>query len=307
MISSAKLDSEQCLVVAQLALDVPWASDSDKNKVMGALKPADVAETSEKRHRRSTQTYTAIHMYLADHMWEAMLDKTVTSDTKLTALLGHGIKLGLRCPSEPTLKWLCSLWLVCGHDFASLSRIGQVAKTMHLKTVKQQFDALRRRAPDPFSWIEKLPQSPLELLRDQPVTYKVAFPGQVAPVAPRIEVEMLLSFDNSYSCRGGLRTQVPFSCGSPTRPSAPTSSISSSSGGVNLETFLMGFMQHMQTNNMQMIQMLHPKATTSHAALEDRSGRHVLQLTDGRPDALRLKRRGVRALRVRRVVRLEPA
>ena len=109
VIPSAKLDSQQCLVLAKLALDVPCVWEIDKkNNAMGALKPADATKTTGPKQRRAMQSYTNIRTYSAGHMWEAMLDKSVASDTRLTALLGHCIKFGSRCPSERISKWLGS-------------------------------------------------------------------------------------------------------------------------------------------------------------------------------------------------------
>ncbi len=128
------------------------------------------------------------------------------------------------------------------------------------------------RAPDPPVWVEVLPAKPVELLRDFPLVYRTAFPGELSPAQPGVNVELIGGFDMSYSCRGGLRTPVTF--GSGAGPSSAGAS-SSSGSGMDLERLLMGFMQGMQQSQQQMMQnmqqsqqqlMLHPRPATTLAA-----------------------------------------
>ena len=226
MIASAMLSATEQAELSMLAVGVPWASDVDVAKVLNAF--AVQAPLAPGKRRRSQQDFSAIHNYLTVRMWDAMLDGTVPSDTKLIALVGHCIHLGMRCPAEPSLKWVCSLWLVCCTDPGELARAGVIDKTLKYKQVKLHFNQYRQRAPDPPVWVERLPSKPVELLRDFPLVYRTAFPGEASPALPGVDVDLIGGFDMSYSCRGGLKTAVTF--GSGAGPSAGGASSSSGSG-----------------------------------------------------------------------------
>ena len=279
MIASATLSAADQAELGMVAVGVPWASEADLAKVLGAF--AVEAPLAPRKRRRSQQDFLAIHHYLTGRMWDAMLDGTVPSDTKLIALVGHCIHLGMRCPTEPSLKWVCSLWLVCCTDPGELARLSAVDKVLKLRQVKLSFNQYRMRAPDPPVWVERLPTKPVELLRDFPLVYRTAFPGELSPAPPGVNVELIGGFDMSYSCRGGLRTPVTF--GSGAGPSSAGAS-SSSGSGMDLERLLMGFVQGMQQSQQQMMQgmqqsqqqlMLQPRPVTTLAALEDRSHRQA--------------------------------
>jgi hypothetical protein len=113
------------------------------------------------------------------------------------------------------------------------------------------------------------------------LVYKTAFPGEASPTSPLVNVEVIAGFDMSYSCRGGMKGQIPFG-GSPRRGSSSGAGISSGSYGLNLESLLMGFVQSMQSNQQQMIQIMAqpqtsipPRSVTTLASLEDRSLRQA--------------------------------
>jgi hypothetical protein len=278
MIASAMLSAAEQAELAVIVVAVPWASEADVAKVLDAF--AVAAPLAPGKRRRSQQDFTKVHHYLTARMWEAMLDGTVPSDTKLTALLGHCIHLGMRCPTEPSMKWVCSFWLVCATDPAELGRMSFFDKTLKFKQVKLHFNQYRQRALDPPVWVEQLPAKPVELLRDFPLLYRTAFPGEASPSSPEVNVELICGFDMSYSCRGGMRTPLAF--GSGAGPSSAGAS-SSSGSGMDLERLVMGFMQGMQQSQQQMLQgmqqsqqmMLQPRPATNLAALEDRSHRQA--------------------------------
>ena len=122
------------------------------------------------------------------------------------------VRLGLRLPTEHTVKLTASLWMMVSNR--SLDTIDTISKTMNFKHVKSTFDNIRLKCPDPVSLIVSLPMKPVELLRDFPGVYAVAFTGTVSPAAvPKINIEVLHAFDLSYSCRGGLKNMVQFGGG----------------------------------------------------------------------------------------------
>ncbi len=275
MVPSKKLAADECLKLAEMALMVPWAADGDRDRVLSAFQSSEPVTAASRRKKQ--QHYNTIHMYLTEHMWDAMMDPDVQKDTKLNALVTHCFKLGMRNPTEPSMKLICSLWLMCCHSNGDLSRMSSVSKSLYLKTVKQNIENQRRRSHDPPSWVEVLPGNPMELMRDNAITFRLAFPTESLPIAPKISIDMIMCFDSSYSCRGGLRNQVPF--GSPLRlgPSGSSSGGSGLGNGLNLENLIVGFMQSMQSSNTQMLQLMTNPQTpspsakvTSLAAIEDR-------------------------------------
>jgi hypothetical protein len=272
MVASATLTAAEQVDLATMAASIPWANEADIDRVLAAFIVQSPLPPGKRR--RSQQDFSMVHHFLTEGMWTAMLEPSTPADIKLTAILGHLIKLGMRCPTEPTIKWVTSLWLVCSTDPVELGRMSVVDKAVKFRNVKVHFDGIRKRAIDPPEWIGVLPSKPVELLRDYPLVFKTAFPGGASPGPPGVNIEMISGLDMSYSCRGGLRT-TQLSCSSSSAPS----SASSSSTAIDLQSILMGFVQSMQANQQQMMQlMVHPpaaapKTLSSFAALEDRSYR----------------------------------
>jgi hypothetical protein len=271
MVASATVTPAEQVDLATMAASLPWVSGADVDRVLAAFTVQSPLPPGKRR--RSQQDFLMVHHFFTEGMWNSMLEPSTPADIKLTAILGHLIKLGMRCPTEPTIKWVTSLWLVCSTDPVELGRMSVVDKAIKFRNVKVHFDGIRKRAADPPEWIGVLPSKPVEYLRDYPLMYTTAFPGGASPAPPGVNVEMISGLDMSYSCRGGLRTtHQSFSSSS-----AP-SSASSSSTAMDLQSMLMGFVQSMQANQQQMMQlMVQPQATprtlTSLAALEDRSYR----------------------------------
>jgi hypothetical protein len=274
MVASATLSAAEQVELATLAVAVPWASEADVSRVLAAFSVESPLPPGKRR--RSQQDYTMVHHFLTTGMWEAMMDPSTPADIKLTALLGHCVKLGMRCPTEPTVKWITSLWLVCSTDPVELGRLSVIDKAIKLKNVKMHFDSIRRRAADPPEWVGVLPSKPVEFLRDYHLLYKAAFPGEHSPAPPGVSVETIVGFDMSYSCRGGMKASQL----SLVSTTAPVSGASSSTA-TDLQHILMSFVNSMQANQQQMMQiMVQPPATTrtlnSLAAIEDRSYRQQL-------------------------------
>jgi hypothetical protein len=289
MVASATLTADETSELAIIAVGVQWASEADVNRVLAAFTVQPSLPPGKRR--RSQQDYTKAHHFLTARMWEAMLDPQTPSDVKLTALLGHFVKLGLRCPSEPTIKWLTSLWLVSSTDPVELGRMGVTDKTIRLKNTKVHFNSMRQRATDPPEWVGVLPSNPVDMLRNYPLVFAAAFAGGASPAPPGVSMEMISAFDMTYSCRGGLATLPMSFGGSPGQPT-PSLASSSSSTSVDLSNMIMGFMQSMQANQHQMVQLMinpnmSPRSATSLASLEDRSYRQQGGLMGFQPEISR--------------------
>ena len=77
-----------------------------------ALNALSADKVEGKRSRRPQQNFMAFHNYITEAQWNALLDNQTPSDVTLTAMLSHAMRLGLRSPTEPSLKWLVSLAMV---------------------------------------------------------------------------------------------------------------------------------------------------------------------------------------------------
>ncbi len=125
---------------------------------------------------------------------------------------------GLRCPSEPTTKLIASWWLLCSNSDESLEQMDETTKRMMMAHVKSTLDTRRRFSADPLEWLDSLPAAPLQMLQEYPDTFRVAFgsSSQSSPIPCPIDMIKLLSFDQSYGCRGGAR-HVPAAVAGPRR------------------------------------------------------------------------------------------
>ena len=278
ILGNASLTDDQKADVALLLVNLQWACEADRDKAMVLLKPSD--EPTKKKARRLGQDYTTMHNYFTDDMWKALLDEDTPADVKLTAILGHAMNLGMRLPSEPTVKWLTSMHLVMSMDKQSLRRMDSVRKAICLKNTKQKVEAMRRRSSEPHEWLMVLPESPLELSVKHKVLYGTGFPDGSMPTEPQVPIELLSGFDLSYACRGGLRHTVPF--GSPTRNSASSHQLATQGPQAadfsGFERLAATFLQSLQSSQQNLISILaenpsHRRPAISLSTLEDRSVR----------------------------------
>jgi hypothetical protein len=76
------------------------------------------------KRRRQQQSWEHVVFYGKDTDWDVLTSQTSPSMTKLELIVKIAVGLGMRCPSEPTLKFLCSWWLVCSHTAEDLCKPG---------------------------------------------------------------------------------------------------------------------------------------------------------------------------------------
>ena len=280
------------LSLASEVLACNWSSLDDSTMVLAELQQGGEASQA-KRSRRCLQDFKSICEYLSEGMWHALQDPGSSPDSKLSALLQHAMRLGMRTPSEPTVKLLTSLWIIVAFDAAAVNAMDSVHKVLKYKHVKGVFDTMRRKAADPVVFIEALPAKPVDLLRDSPLLYKAAFSGGQSPAAPpAASMEHLHAIDMSYACRGGLKGMMHFghhphgSCSSGSGGPVPMAvgGGGSGSGLGGFENVAMMFMQRMETmasQQQRLVEMVTSGGTAggglsrmaSVASLEDRAQR----------------------------------
>ena len=99
IVESDSLTPDQKAEIGILVVGMAWANEADKNRVLNVLKVEE--EMHHGKRRRSVQDYMSMHHYFSEQQWAALLDADTPGDVKLSAILGHMLRLGLRCPSEP--------------------------------------------------------------------------------------------------------------------------------------------------------------------------------------------------------------
>jgi len=203
---STVLTASESADLASFAATIPWCV-SDLGNILTALEGS--SPTPPKR-RRPQQDFKALVHYFSAAEWSDLFQEGTGKDLKLQKILMRGYDLGLRTPSEQSLKLIASLWMAVSESPATLSNLDAVQKSANLSFTKLQFDQLRRRdGSDPAIWWDTLP-APLEYLNKQQNLFKAIFRDSM-PVPPTDELTtMLMQLDMSYGCRnaGGKRIQA---------------------------------------------------------------------------------------------------
>ncbi len=209
--------------LANAVVGINWCEPEDGNMVLAALTPETSTLPPGKR-RRSQHDFLGFCNFGTEVFWNQLLGDVPTS-AKLGIILQWAIGLGLRCTSEHTMKWLCSVWLAVGQTEAELV-VMDIAQEKHMfHHTKSVFDSLRKHVAEPPMWIDKLPHNPVVFLRNFPGIYHLHYGGSGAPVPVQAELlRKLTALNMSYSCRGGARAM----------PMQPGGAASSSSGGMLL-------------------------------------------------------------------------
>jgi hypothetical protein len=222
MIASTVMTADIRSEVGSHVVQVKWGSPNDCSAILAALAGGNASLLQAGKRRRSQQDFCNIVHYGTAMLWEQLASE-VPSSSKLTLLLELLISLGCRCPSEHSVKLLCSVWLLVSEPAEELLKMTLDQKKVMLCHVKHSFESVRKASVDPPQWITALP-TPLIFLRDYEGMYHAAFSGGQVPGPAGIDLKALTMLDLSYSCRGGARSVVPMG-------GMPSSSSSSSSAG----------------------------------------------------------------------------
>lgn len=110
MLQGCKLDAADTAVVSSDILQVKFTA-ADLQSVLMELSPESVVSGGGQKRRRAGQSYEALRNYLTDEEWH-VLSADGDNGPKLDVLVAASIALGCRCPTEPSLKLLASLWLM---------------------------------------------------------------------------------------------------------------------------------------------------------------------------------------------------
>ena len=184
--------------LAELLLSVAWAP-LDGEALISSLTPKDAPQI--RTGRRSQQRFSPAFLgYFTESQWASFCDSSLEAYAKLDILLTHSGAIGMRCPAEGTLKMLTSFWMSISYSPDELLVLPHSSKASLLLAVKRSFDSLRRRWPDPASYILDLPSSTVEYMRLHPATFHAVF-GTCSPVPSKVSLDRLIELDSSYGCR----------------------------------------------------------------------------------------------------------
>ena len=245
--AQAVLTAEEKADLTVSVCSMKWADEAHVASVLSHLTTDEPQHKLAGQRRRGLQKFTEILNYGDDAFWVALTSADTGSTTKLQCIMSLAIRLGLRLPSEPTLKALCSAWVVATHPASSLHVMEQQTKSVFFKHVKVAFDNLRRRAAEPMVWISELPADPLCFLRDYPSMFSAAYIGEAKPIPCKLDLATVHAFDQSFGCRGSARV-ASFSARPSSSHHTPAIQLSPvRSEGFALERLASQFLNQMQS------------------------------------------------------------
>lgn len=204
LVHTQSLGPEVKAEICQLALAMPWA-DGDLDKLLSQLASGD---HPIQQRRRASQDWTAIMSYGDAAFWSRMTSAATPKDEKLHVVLELAIGLGLRLPSEPSVKLLCSLWMASAEAPATLAGYTSQQKAVLYKYTKDTFRRLVRGRRDPPTWMTALPVSPSALQREAPYIWRSRYAAG-DPVPAAIDTNMVHELNGTYTCRGGVIKHLP--------------------------------------------------------------------------------------------------
>ena len=229
-----------------------WAGD-DGAKLVSAISSSVASISRPPKQRRCGQAYESVVQYFTADEW-LILQENNPGGAKLRVIFDTLYGLGLRCPTEPTLKFVCSLWMYLDLNEAELRRMTPQNKGTMLQHVKSEFQRGKSGLPDAVEHLACLPQRPLELLSKLPLLYQAHFQDRM-PIEPPINIQMVRELDMGYSCRNGGST-TPTAA----RGSAPTLNVGSgsleSSAVERVASMFMDKMEGLQTMQQQMMTLV---------------------------------------------------
>ena len=108
-VKKASLTPDALAEVAERVQGIPWFGN-DRQELLMFLIPAKVGPG--RPQRRSMQNYMALVAYLTPGEWDVLMG-TDFSVNKLQVIRDTGLRLGMRTPAEPSLKFLTSFLDCC--------------------------------------------------------------------------------------------------------------------------------------------------------------------------------------------------
>ncbi len=106
-----KLVPEQSALIMERVLECHWWPQHKDDILRNLVGNTQLRTVT----RRKLQDFTALPRYCSQATWDSLSGATTHAE-KLDAIISLGVRLGLRCPSEHTLKLMCSFWVVVSNS-----------------------------------------------------------------------------------------------------------------------------------------------------------------------------------------------
>jgi len=171
---SAAMPADALAGLCAEILGMKWFGN-DHTVILDAMRPQSTTLPPGKRRRSQQHWSPQILGYATRQDHELLSNPDIAAHIKIDRIINVCMDLGLRCPSEQTMKYICSWWQVVSHSPSALGQLSTFDKMNFLATAKRQFDLCRRRAPEPYRFCERLPVDPVEFLRDIPELYRCKY------------------------------------------------------------------------------------------------------------------------------------
>ena len=104
--SATNLQPEMLVELCTFATSVPW-DELDLERILNSL--SSVGTQPSRKRRRAQHNFTILMDFFTDADWKNLAAST-SKDGVLSAIIRRAWQLGLRTPSEPTLKAMNSAW-----------------------------------------------------------------------------------------------------------------------------------------------------------------------------------------------------
>eukprot|EP00929_Paragymnodinium_shiwhaense_P062665 TRINITY_DN31298_c0_g1_i1.p1 TRINITY_DN31298_c0_g1~~TRINITY_DN31298_c0_g1_i1.p1 ORF type:complete len:574 (-),score=161.36 TRINITY_DN31298_c0_g1_i1:94-1815(-) len=183
---------------AAMVLTVPFAAKHSQ-ELMQAIASSSAPAAATKKRRSQMQNMMSATSYFTEAEWAALKAAAAAVD-KQAIVVNRLLMLGGRCPTEPSLKKLSSLLLLCsGRDPHALTMSEKVSV---MEGLKLELKRRVRGADPPEVYLETLPPSPAELKERHPALYQKAY-SAAEPVSCQVDEAQLSLMDSSFRCRNG--------------------------------------------------------------------------------------------------------
>ena len=106
--AAANLQPEMLAELCNFATSVPW-EEPDLERILNSL--SSVGTHRSRKRRRAQHNFTILMDFFTDADWKNLAASTSKGGV-LSAIIRRAWQLGLRTPSEPTLKAMNSAWAV---------------------------------------------------------------------------------------------------------------------------------------------------------------------------------------------------
>ena len=110
--------------------------------------------------RTPLQDWTKFLDYLPESLWFQLMSEGQSSYEKADALFKFLLKLGLRCPSEPTWQSVAALHLIVSHGFEQAKDLTSAVKFETFRSTKKLFKGMADKAETLHEIVSVLPDDP---------------------------------------------------------------------------------------------------------------------------------------------------